>query len=125
MTTVFTLPGRLIGMNEIINSARHSRWAGARQKRVTEESIMWQIMIQKVPRFKVPVYIKIRWFEPDRRRDRDNIQSATKFIMDALQTKEIIVNDSQKWIKQLHNTEVNVDKLHPRVEVWISDEWIR
>ena len=52
------------------------------------------------------------------RRDEDNVMSAAKFILDALQDMELILNDSQKYV---HLTqEVFTDRKNPRIEITIK-----
>jgi Holliday junction resolvase RusA-like endonuclease len=54
-----------------------------------------------------PCEIFIEWHEKTKRRDVDNIQSAQKFILDALQQHNIIKNDSRKYVKQIHHTVID------------------
>lgn len=60
-----------------------------------------------------------RWFEKNRQRDKDNIAFAKKFILDALQTAKILVNDGWSQIRYFHD-EFEVDKDNPRVEITIE-----
>lgn len=124
MMTALTIYGRLPSLNDVTRQNRAHWSKGAKQKKMIELFIAGHIYQQNVPKFGGPVHVKIKWYEKNLRRDRDNIQSATKFILDALIKTEIIKNDSQKWLKQLSNNEIYVDKDKPRVEVWISETWI-
>lgn len=49
----------------------------------------------KLPEFNKVVII-ITWYEPDERRDPDNIMAGQKFILDGLVAAGTIPNDSQK-----------------------------
>lgn len=104
---------QLPSMNEYVNKCRTNPHVGAEFKRVTEENILMWInacMAQgHLHAIKQPCEIVIDFYEQNRRRDVDNIQSAQKFILDALQTAKIIPNDSQRFVTQiyhrvLHNT---------------------
>lgn len=54
------------------------------------------------------------------RRDEDNVMSAAKFILDALQDMDIILNDSRKYV---HLTqEVFTDRDNPRIEITIKGD---
>lgn len=99
---------QLPSLNQYQNACR-SHWSkGADFKKDIEELIGWNIRsaltkqtLRKVER---PCEIFIEWHEKTKRRDVDNIQSAQKFILDALQHHNIIKNDSRKYIKQIHHT---------------------
>lgn len=69
-----------------------------------------------------PIWIKYRFYEPNTRRDADNIASyAIKVIQDALVEAEIIPDDSQKYIKG-YEVEFFTDKDNPRIEMEILNE---
>ena len=99
---------QLPSLNEY-QSACRSHWSkGAAFKKDIEELIGWSI-IQSLSkktlcRVDKPCEIFIEWHEKTKRRDVDNIQSAQKFILDALQHHNIIKNDSRKYVKQIHHT---------------------
>jgi Holliday junction resolvase RusA-like endonuclease len=99
--TTFEIPGRLPGLNEVSWQER-SHWSkgAALRKRIEKEIGMW-ILVAHVRRYTGPVAIRVDWFEKDRRRDRDNIRSAVKFILDALIATGRIVSDSQKFVKDI------------------------
>lgn len=122
-STRFTIRQRLPGLNEIIAAINHNRYAGNSQKKALTAVCAWYVIEQKVPVFIVPVTVRCRFIEPNRRRDRDNIQSGTKFIMDALVRTGRIKDDSQRWVKNVF-PEVSdvVDATNPRVEVDILED---
>ena len=66
-------------------------------------------------------YILFRWIEKDKRRDKDNISFAKKFILDALQEADILRNDGWGEIIGFSDT-FAVDKANPRVEVYLLTE---
>lgn len=67
---------------------------------------------------KCPVQLNIKWYEPNDRKDIDNITFATKFIQDSLVRTGILEDDSRKYINQVNHT-VFTDKENPRIEVEI------
>lgn len=86
-----------------------------------EKTVLFAIREAKLkPVINYPIELKITWYEPNKRRDVDNIVFAVKFIQDALVASGIIENDSQKYIKKLSHT-VEVDKENPRIEVEIRE----
>ena len=46
-----------------------------------------------------PVHITFVWHEPNKRRDKDNVAFAKKFILDALQKAGRLKNDNNKYVK--------------------------
>ena len=71
-------------------------------------------------RFERPVKIIFNWYEPNRKRDIDNISFAKKFILDALVAHHILLDDSQKYVIKLEDN-VFVDRRNPRIEVSITE----
>ena len=67
-----------------------------------------------------PVCILFRWFEPNKKRDLDNICSAKKFIQDALVDIGILAGDGWRHIVGFTD-EFYVDKENPRIEVIIRE----
>lgn len=104
----FVIEGRLPSLNDYTNANR-SHWSrGALLKRDVEELIMWQIraarLAGKLHPVNEPARISFEWHESDKRRDLDNIFSAKKFILDAMQKAGIIVNDNRKYIRGLNDS---------------------
>ena len=103
------IPGRLPGLNDLICHNR-SHWAeGARLKRETDMKIRtsircqvpWRLPGKSGALIQEPVHIHFEWHEGNRRRDLDNIYSAKKYVLDALQEAGVIMNDSQKYVTGL------------------------
>lgn len=118
MKQTFQIPGRLPGMNEIVNAARYNRFAGAKQKRdETERCAMWALQLTP---FKDAVRLFIRWIEPNLRRDVDNIQGGVKFVLDGLVHAGKLPNDSRKWVKGIAHEFPEPDSKNPRVEVTLE-----
>lgn len=92
------IPHRLDGLNDLIDAAR-SHWSnGAKQKREQEEIVMWAIKKCSLKPIRNPFRMEIFFAEPNTARDPDNITSAKKYILDALQKMKIIPNDNQKYV---------------------------
>lgn len=81
-----TIKGRLPGLNEYTDACRTNPRAGARMKQQAQDTVMWHILSQiRGRRFTKPVFLLFTFYEQDRRRDRDNVSSfARKVIQDAL-----------------------------------------
>lgn len=110
----FEVPGRLPSLNDYINACR-SHWSkGMQMKRKTEEDILWAIKGARSRKHLQPatgpVVIHFEWHEADKRRDLDNIYSAKKYILDAMQRAGIIKNDNRQHVRGLYDTIVDDDK---------------
>lgn len=113
----FEIPGRLPGLNEIIDAAKRNPHEYARMKETCTAMVAW--LAKKLPRFE-KVALVITWYEPDQRRDPDNIMAGQKFILDGLVAAGTIPNDSQKYVRGIVHG-FKVDRKNPRVEVEIVD----
>lgn len=118
----FTYHGRLPSMNDYTAKNRANPYAGAKVKQDAEEGIMWSIRGAKCKHHNGKVRLHIDYYEPNARRDPDNIMSAKKFILDAMVTLHVIRGDSQKWLAMPEPfvERVFVDRDDPRVEVSIE-----
>lgn len=115
----FVIDGRLPSLNDYTRECRANKYLANKTKEKCEKSIIFAIREAKLQKVTVyPISLKITWYEPNKRRDIDNIQFATKFIQDALVKAGILENDSQKYVVSLEHT-VKVDKNNPRIEVEI------
>jgi Holliday junction resolvase RusA-like endonuclease len=94
----FTVDGRLPTLNEYTRASRGNKYASASLKRDTEDIIIAYIRKTLTGECKPPYFITFRWYEDSKRRDKDNVCFAKKFILDALQTCGVIENDSNKYI---------------------------
>lgn len=115
---IIEYPGRLPGLNEIIAAAKRGKGKyqpyAIMKERYTNE-IGW--LAKKLPKYN-RVDITITWYEPNRRRDPDNVVGGTKFIMDGLVAGGAIKDDSQRYVNSItHRFEV--DRENPRVEIEI------
>lgn len=113
------IPGWLPCMNDLINANRLNKYAGAGVKKKTQRQIVLILRPQVQGRkFTEKVNISIEYYEKDMRRDEDNVMSAAKFILDAMQDIKLIPNDSRKYV---HLTqEVFTDRENPRIEIEVS-----
>lgn len=88
--------GKMPSLNEYIRACRTSPQVGAKMKRETEEMIIWQL--GRCPKITSPVFVRFKWFETNRRRDKDNVAFAKKFVFDALQKAGKLENDNNDYI---------------------------
>ena len=118
---IFTVPYTLIGLNEYINECRRNKYVGANLKREIEHDLFY-IIKKEFRSLKIykPVIIEYLWVEKDKRRDKDNIAFAQKFVQDALVMAGILKNDGWNEIKGFTH-DFAVDKKNPRVEIRIVE----
>ena len=121
----FTINARLPSLNDYIEACRTHWSKGARLKAETEELIFWAIRSAQgrgeCKPAKRPVIVFFTWHERNKRRDLDNIYSAKKYILDAMQKAGIIANDNQKHVVGLHDTFVLSVTKNDFVEVDIME----
>lgn len=118
----FTIEGRLPGLNEIIKEALTNRYGYGDFKRQATATCKTYMDLCKVPKFKGPISIHIKWFEPNRKRDLDNIFSGQKFLIDSLVVSGRIPNDTQRFVKKIEHELGEPDKKNPRIEVCITED---
>lgn len=115
------IPGLLPGLNEYTEANRINRYKAAAMKNQAENVIglMIKSQMRKIEIIK-PVIINYTWIEANRKRDKDNICFAKKFIQDALVKTKVLKNDGWKEIEGFTDS-FKVDKKNPRVEVEIVE----
>lgn len=112
-----TIPGLLPGLNEYIDAERavKGKYKAAAMKKQAENVIGYMVKTQlRGVRFDRPVIIHYRWIEPNRRRDKDNVAFAKKFIQDSLVHAGVLVNDGWNQIEGFTD-DFAVDPKNPRV----------
>lgn len=120
----FTISGRLTGLNKFLGASTIKNRYGDKhgvasnsikvreQKRIYEDIVKTQK--GKLP--EPPFLVKFKCYEPNARRDKDNVISmAMKFTMDTLVEHKIIHDDGNKFIGQFLPY-VFYDKDNPRIE---------
>lgn len=123
MTAVrLVIPGVLPNLNDYIAAERRNRQQGAKLKRQAEQVVLLAARKLQRIKFSGPVVMRYTWYEPNRRRDKDNISSfGRKVIQDALVRAGILPNDGWANIEGFSDR-FEVDKHHPRVEVEIYED---
>lgn len=116
----FTIPGTLPGLNEYVKANRTHVRTGSQMSKGAHYLCkvgMMRLSGQRISRG----YFLFKWYESNKRRDKDNIAFAKKFILDALQEMDILSNDGWNEILGFEDT-FAVDKHNPRVEVYMLTE---
>lgn len=106
MVQRFTIQGRLPGLNEIIAAAK-KKPAGVHYNRLKHEAEL--LILDGIRRSKVrPVStlqtLNFCWYEPNKKRDKDNIAAGKKFILDALVGAGILPGDGWGYVAGWRDT---------------------
>ena len=119
----FIVKGSLAGLNDLIAANRKHRIVGNNLKRKNTDMVKAAIYRARLNahKCKEPITINIYWYEKDRRRDKDNIASAKKYILDALVETKLIKNDGWDNISNFSDY-FCVDKSNPRIEIEILEK---
>ena len=122
MKYLLTIPGRLCGLNDYISAERTNRHKGAKMK--ASNGDMVAVAIRKCMRgvrIEKPVFMEYLWIEPNRRRDKDNISSfGRKVIQDALVQCGVLKDDGWKYVVGFSD-KFDVGKDNPRIEDLIRE----
>lgn len=90
-------------------------------KNQAENIIAWSIKASKDKKqFDKPVAVRFVWVESNRKRDKDNIAFAKKFIFDALVDCKILKGDGWEFVDSFSD-DFRVDSKNPRVEIEIIE----
>ena len=123
MENYFVINDKLPSLNDYINVCRSNKYNGAKFKKDVENLIAIYIRNAKVKKIlkptDKPVVVHFEWHEKSKRRDADNVASAKKYILDAMQTSGVIPNDNRKFVKGF--TDVIVDDKKDFVVVKIEE----
>jgi Holliday junction resolvase RusA-like endonuclease len=118
----FIIMGRLDSLNEYTEANRTNPYKGGKMKKDNENTVIWSIR-QHLNNLHIdkPVIIHYCFYEPNKRRDKDNILSAAmKFIQDSLVKCKVLKNDGWNEIENFTH-DFKVDKNNPRIEVILEE----
>lgn len=113
-----TVLGKFPSLNDLIAATNMHKHRGNQLKQKSQNEISYYILEQlRRVRIDKPVFIKYRFYEPNKKRDLDNIASYfMKVFQDSLVCCRIIPNDNWYHIVGFSN-EFFVDNRQPRIEV--------
>lgn len=116
------IPGKLPGFNDYIEAERAHRQKGADLKRQAQRKVELCAKSQLQGfRPSRKVHMSYTWYEPNKRRDMDNISSfGRKIIQDALVKIHVLKNDGWANIAGFSD-DFLVDAKRPRIEVEITE----
>jgi Holliday junction resolvase RusA-like endonuclease len=109
-------------MNDYIRALNTNRYKGADMKKDNESRVI-QAIYEQFGRLRITRKVRMhyRWYEPDKRRDLDNVSAfGRKCIQDSLVYTKVLQDDGWKNIVGFTD-EFYVDKKNPRIEVDIEE----
>lgn len=122
----FVIRGRLPGLNEYLKAERsfHNRHSVGNDMKQDHQMIISSAIRTQLKRLHIddPVLLEYRFYEPNRRRDLDNIAGvAHKFIQDSLVKCRVLDDDGWNNIVGFRDS-FYIDKHNPRIEVTINTD---
>ena len=88
-------------LNDYIRAERANRYKAAAVKKSETARVRAAALEQRAPRFDRPVTVRTTFYEPDMRRDADNVGFARKFVLDGLVAAGVIKDDSRRAAPQV------------------------
>jgi Holliday junction resolvase RusA-like endonuclease len=95
----FTINSRLPSLNDYIDVCRFDKYQAAVFKKKIDNLIALYIRSHlRGIHIEKPVIVHLHFVEENRRRDVDNVYSASKYILDALVKMQVLENDNPKHV---------------------------
>ena len=123
MNYKIVISGKFPSLNEYISKNRTHKQAANAMKQRDENRIIAEVLSQFKRRIRInkPVYIAYMFYEPNKKRDFDNISGYFhKIFQDALVKAGILANDGWGCIKG-YSDDFDCDNKNPRIEIEIRE----
>ncbi len=123
MTYTVKIDSVLPSLNEYIDACRGNKFEANAMKQHTESLICYFIsrsLGADRPNIDKLVHINFHWREATRKRDKDNVAFAKKFILDAFVRYGVLAGDGWKVVDGFADS-FTVDKNDPGVTVTITE----
>lgn len=96
MQDKYVIPIKLPSLNDYTSACRTSKYTGAQMKAKYERLI--GLYLTQMPKWYKPIKIHFLWIEGNKRRDKDNIVFAKKFILDAMVKCGKLQDDNRHYV---------------------------
>lgn len=110
------IDGELIDLNTYINACRTNHFKGGILKKDADWIVEVTAKQQKLKPIKSPCFVEFSWYCKNKKKDKDNVCFAKKFIFDGLQNAGILEQDSWGSIDGFTDL-FFISKDNPRIEV--------
>ena len=95
----FIINNRLPSLNDYIAQLNFNRYSANDFKKGIENNICYEIFTQlKGLKITKQVIVHLHFIEENKKRDVDNVYSASKYILDALVKRKVLKNDNPKHV---------------------------
>lgn len=115
---IIVVDGRMPGLNDY--DAQNSNW-----RKNGKAKKLWSGLVAEAAKVVARnakydlVDIHYHWIEPNKKRDKDNVRFAAKFVNDGLVKAGVIPADGWKNVNNLSDS-FSVDSERPRVEITVT-----
>ena len=121
MSKTVIIPGRFPGINQYVEECRRNRFGGNKAIKESEIIIVNALQRQVKDILTPPIRLLYTFYEPNKRRDKDNIAGFFhKVFQDSLVKAELIDNDGWDYIEDFHDY-FAIDRKNPRIEIRIIE----
>lgn len=114
------IKGELTDLNNYIRVERGNRFAGAKVKEEETNRVWAECKEKRFPLQKKGVFLVFRWYAKDRKKDKDNIAFAKKFILDGLVLAGVLKSDGWDFVSGFLDV-FYLDPKDPRIEIDFYD----
>lgn len=115
------IPYSLPSLNEYIDACRRGKYAGSAFKGKYQHMVMAALRRQIRTPLREPVVMRYTWVEKNKMRDKDNVSSfGRKIIQDALVNMGALRDDGWSNIRNFAD-DFAVDRDNPRIEIEIEE----
>ena len=122
MRAVLVIDGTMRGLNDWRDAIQRSPHAGNDMARAAKKRVAALAREQRVPRFERPVVVTFDWYEPNKRRDLDNVAgTGQKWVLDGLVAADVLPDDNADHVVGIQHW-LHFDALEPGAIVTITDE---
>lgn len=95
----FEIQNRLPSLNDYVDVCRYNKYQAAAFKKRVDNLICYEIRSQLANvHIEKAVIVNLHFIEENKKRDVDNVYSASKYILDALVKMKVLKNDSPKHV---------------------------
>lgn len=95
----FEIQNRLPSLNDYVDVCRYNKYQAAAFKKRVDNLICYEIRSQLANvQIGKAVIVNLHFIEENKKRDVDNVYSASKYILDALVKMKVLKNDSPKHV---------------------------
>ena len=110
------IKGRLPSRNDAEQAARSGMNAGGAYKKRWTEFVAYQAIGQFVSPIEGTARASVTFYEPNQKRDQDNVISGLKYLCDGLVKAGVLEGDSPRHLR-FESVRVDYDRDNPRIEV--------